>query len=56
MQIISQAQASQTAGGIPWLAPVTVAMVSDSAILGPLGFAFGVGYGIGTFIYHNWIE
>ena len=51
MYELSVAQTETTSGGLPWMTPALVAL-SDSAVLGPLGWSFAFGWGIGTALYH----
>ncbi len=55
MQTLSHSQAEHATGGILWTTPAFVAL-ADTASLGPLGLAFSVGYGAGTFIYNTWLS
>ena len=48
---VSIEQAESASGGLPWSTPALVAL-ADSASLGPLAWSFGLGYVIGTAIYH----
>lgn len=55
MQTLSPQQTQEASGGILWSTPALVA-VADSAALGPLAFAFGAGYAVGTWLYQNVIS
>jgi len=48
---ISSNEIEIPSGGIAWTTPVAVAL-ADSASLGPLVWAFGFGYAIGTLGYN----
>ena len=54
MQTLSPQQTEQASGGIAWTTPVAIAL-ADTASLGPLGTAFGFGYGIGTLVYDHFL-
>ncbi len=55
MQTLSTQQTQQASGGILWTTPALVAL-ADTGSLGPLAFAFSMGFGIGTLIYNNFIS
>jgi hypothetical protein len=43
----------EVSGGLPWTTPAMVAL-ADTASLGPLVWAFGIGYTIGTVAYYSY--
>ena len=49
MKALTMEEVNDVSGGIPWSTPAAVA-IADTGSLGPLTWAFGVGYGIGTLI------
>lgn len=53
LRVLSVEEVGSVSGGIPYGTAVTVALL-DTASLGPLVLAFGVGYVVGTVIYDNW--
>ncbi len=55
MHTLTARQTEQASGGILWTTPALVA-IADSAALGPLAFAFSVGYGAGTLIYARYLS
>jgi hypothetical protein len=50
MKTLNQEELEMAAGGISIFSPVNLFMTEQ---WGPVGLAFGVGYGIGTFLYNN---
>lgn len=55
MHTISSVESQRASGGILWSSPAMLAIM-DSAALGPLVFAFGAGYAVGTFLYDNYMS
>ena len=51
MIALSHQQTEAASGGLPWGMPALAAL-ADSASLGPLAWSFGLGFAIGTVIYH----
>ena len=51
MYALSNEDTTTASGGIAWSTPALVAL-ADSASLGPLAWSFGIGWLIGTAIYH----
>nr|WP_245615798.1 hypothetical protein [Andreprevotia chitinilytica] len=48
---LTMEEVNDVSGGIPWTTPALVAL-ADTGSLGPLVWAFGIGYGIGTLAYN----
>ena len=55
MRDLNSAEMQEVNGGIALLTPFTGALLLESSIYGPLTFAFGAGYAVGTFLYDNYI-
>ncbi|WP_156970563.1 hypothetical protein [Andreprevotia chitinilytica] len=51
MKDLTMEEVNDVSGGIPWTTPALVAL-ADTGSLGPLVWAFGIGYGIGTLAYN----
>lgn len=56
MQELSKAEIEEVSGGVYMLAPVTIALLAESATWGPIGFAFGAGYAAGTLLYNRYLS
>jgi hypothetical protein len=56
MQELNKLEIDNVSGGIPLFGAVALAAFSDTAIYGPLGWAFGAGFAIGTIGYHYFAD
>jgi lactobin A/cerein 7B family class IIb bacteriocin len=54
MRELTTKEIEEVNGGIPWAAPVLVAL-ADTGSLGPLVFAFSAGYAVGGWAYRHWL-
>ena len=53
MRLLTTNEVENVSGGLPFLAPVALAMLADTGFWGAMGMAWGAGYGGGHFLMWN---